>query len=84
MLRKTKPLFERGKTYYAGHENLKIKYSHLDADSYHVFKVLEHSELDEFCTKVPRDIYSNKTEYAKALKSQQNQIVIEEPEMMSI
>jgi hypothetical protein len=84
MLRKEKPLFERGKTYYAGHENLKVKYSHLDTDGYHVFKVLEHAELDEFCTKLPDDIYSNKTEYNKAVKSQQNQVVVKEPEMMSI
>ena len=84
MIRKEKPLFERGKTYYAGRESLKVKYSHLDMDGYHIFKVLDHSELDEFCTKVPDDIYSNKTEYNRVLKTQQNQVVIKEPEMMSI
>lgn len=84
MLKKIKPLFERGKTYYAGQDNLKIKYSHLDNEGYHVFKVLDHKELDEFCTKIPEDIYANKTSYLKAAKSQEIQAVAKEPEMMSI
>lgn len=84
MGRGPKPLFEKGKTYYEGKHNLKIRYSHQDLEGYYVFKILEDPELEEFCTKAPYDVYVNKTAYLKALKNQQNQVVNSIPEMMSI
>jgi hypothetical protein len=84
MGRGPKPLFEKGKTYYEGKQALKIRYITRDMEGYYVFKILDHPELDEFCTKAPQDVYLNKTSYLKAEKAKQNQQLTNVSEMMSI
>jgi len=84
MGRGPKPLFEKGKTYYEGKQNLKIRYVNQDIEGYHVFKILDDPDLDEFCTKIPEDVYPNKTLYLKAQKAKQNQPLTYVSEMISI
>jgi hypothetical protein len=66
---RSKCLFEKGKTYYAGCQGLQVKFVQELLGNSYVFKIMNDPVWDEFETKVPDDIYQNKTSYLKELKA---------------